>query len=95
MPPPLAIIDLCFDFWWTFEPSCDDIVCPLQEVPTFEGREVRGVTFTCVQSIDILSRRYIIAQILGGYIACLLIYVQYHHLITVTHLRSEVATLQC
>ncbi|KAJ3487678.1 hypothetical protein NLI96_g3375 [Meripilus lineatus] len=26
--------------------------------------------------------RYIIAQILGGYIACLLIYVQYHHLIT-------------
>lgn len=28
--------------------------------------------------------RYIVAQILGSYVACLIIYVQYHHLIVVS-----------
>lgn len=35
--------------------------------------------------------RYIAAQILGGYVACLLIYVQYHHLISLAEATLEAA----
>lgn len=82
------IIDLYIDVWWTFEPCGDDCFCGLQEVPTVEGAKVCPIHEfgKCIPVDPSLWCRYIVAQILGGYVACLLIYVQYQHLISVSTL---------
>ena len=61
--------------------SCHDRV---QGIPSSKRIEVsRHVK--CLPNVDMTrTPRYIVAQIFGGYVACLLVYAQYKDLITVS-----------
>jgi hypothetical protein len=70
---------------WPLQSLCDYQLRRLQRFPSTQSRQVRGLTpGKRAELMHCGLVRYIVAQIFGGYIACLLIYAQYKDLINVS-----------
>lgn len=72
---------LCFNIRGAFQPRRYHRLMRFQKIPLVKDSKVRLRTINKVNYPEVFQRRYIVAQILGAFIACLFVYNQWKVLI--------------